>query len=110
MTDIQDIFTEEDIKRMQEEAKKHQEDMVKAIKNMSPEDVKEMLELINESTSVVVEGYNYATSITEAGGMALATIMKLRDVVTSAYIWMEDKYPSENKSDDTSEEVSDEEL
>lgn len=75
----------------------------KYILSLDAEEIIERMEQALYNTDVVLEGYNLVNNIAVGDGIALAGILKLREVVSETMDWMIDKLLDEEETTEIEE-------
>lgn len=75
----------------------------KYILSLDVEEIIERMEQALYNTDVVLEGYNLVNNIAVGDGIALAGILKLREVVSETMDWMIDKLLDEEETTELEE-------
>ena len=94
--EIENGMTEEEILEKLEEKRQQ-------VINFSLEEILERLEKSLNDTDVVLDGYNLVNNIAVGDGIALAGILKLREVISETMDWMMANLDEEEETEENEE-------
>ena len=94
--ETENLLTEEQVLQELEIKRKY-------ILSLDVEEIIERMEQALYNTDVVLEGYNLVNNIAVGDGIALAGILKLREVVSETMDWMIDKLLDEEETTELEE-------
>ena len=90
--------------QLQENLIKH----IEYINNLEPNELYDRLVKVYESTDVILEGYNLATTVNESHGITFAGIIRLRGALEETLTWLDNNLCDDEDSLEEIEETDDE--